>query len=375
MMDAYNERLLQVYSELLEMPPNERTSYLEQLESDEAPLVQQLRTMLSSDQDEGKFDALIDDFDANTPQEIQPNTQAEEPSLDRSTGKYEIKERLGSGGMGVVFKAFDTQLKRNVALKFLKDELTADEEAKSRHLVEAQAAAALDHPNICVIFETGETDDGKLFIAMPYYEGQTLREKISQGPLPFGEAVDYIRQAVAGLSAAHAAGIVHRDIKPANLLVTSDGTVKILDFGIAKRTEDHLTDDGSRMGTLAYMSPEQLQNEPVDQRTDVWALGMVFFELLTGSRPFQGEYEYALMYALLHEDPISLHTLKPEIPAIAEDVIGKALQKRQDDRFQRVEDILNALETGATDTSTCTTNRSGYTRGDIPSIYPGRRTD
>ena len=190
-------------------------------------------------------------------------------------GKYRIEQRIGGGGMGIVYKAFDSQLERTVALKFLRTNLTENASAKERLLIEARSAAQLDHPNICTIFEVGETPEGDLYLAMPFYEGQTLREVLEAGPLSIEKSLNYVRQIGKGLQRAHDAGIVHRDIKPANLLITPEETVKILDFGIAKRTEDHLTTDGSRLGTLAYMSPEQLQNEEVDHRTDVWALGIV----------------------------------------------------------------------------------------------------
>ena len=194
---------------------------------------------------------------------------------------YRILEKLGEGGMGVVYKAQDLRLERFVALKFLPPHIRPDQEEKVRFIREAKAASALDHPNVGTIHEIAETDDGQMFIVMAHYEGETLKEKIERGPLPVTEAVDIAAQIASGLAKAHHQHIVHRDIKPGNLLVTPDGLVKIIDFGLAKLggltkiTETHTT-----MGTMAYISPEQARGEEVDQRSDVWSLGVVLYEML-----------------------------------------------------------------------------------------------
>ena len=199
---------------------------------------------------------------------------------------YEILERLGGGGMGVVYKALDTKLNRHVALKFLPPELTRDDEARTRFIQEAQAASALDHPNICTIHEIDSTPEGQMFIAMAFCDGATLKKRIEQGPLLIDEALDIAIQVAQGLVKAHQAGIVHRDIKPANVMLTKDGFVKIVDFGIAKLLGvTGPTKVGSTLGTVAYMSPEQVAGEDVDPRTDVWALGAVLYEMLTGQLP------------------------------------------------------------------------------------------
>ena len=200
-------------------------------------------------------------------------------------GHYQIVHRLGRGGMGVVYSARDLRLERTLALKFLPAHLSADTCAKQRLRVEAQAAAALDHPNICTIHEIGETADGQLFIAMAYYRGETIEARLARGPMPPHEAIAVAIQAAQGLVKAHGHGVVHRDIKPANLMVTTEGALKILDFGIAKVPGVHRSSPGQRIGTVAYMSPEQVRGEPLDGRTDVWSLGVVLYEMLTGGAP------------------------------------------------------------------------------------------
>ena len=203
-------------------------------------------------------------------------------------GPYEIVSHLGSGGMGVVYEARDLRLKRTVAIKLLPPDLTKDDTAKQRFLQEAQAASALDHPNICTIFEINETEDGQLYLVMAHYEGETLKERIERGPLQLDDAIDIATQVGTGLAEAHGAGIVHRDIKPANLLVTKGGVVKILDFGLAKLAgAEGVTQTGTTVGTVAYMSPEQARGQEVDHRTDIWSLGVVLYEMLGERRRFR----------------------------------------------------------------------------------------
>ncbi len=256
---------------------------------------------------------------------------------------YRIIEKLGEGGMGVVYKAEDTKLKRTVALKFLPPELTRDEEAKERFIREAQAASALDHPNICTIYEINETEDGQMFIAMAFYKGETLKIKIARGPLPVEEAVDIAIQTSRGLAKAHEEGIVHRDIKPANIMVTDEGVVKILDFGLAKIAASMLTKEGTTLGTVAYMSPEQARGETVDHRTDIWSLGAVMYELLTGQRSSRGEYEQAVMYSIMNVDPEPITNLQSDVPAELELVVFKSLKKEPAERYQHIKDILQEL--------------------------------
>ena len=256
-------------------------------------------------------------------------------------GPYAIVSQLGSGGMGVVYLATDPRLKRTVAIKLLPPDLTRDETAKQRFLQEAQAASALDHPNICTIFEINETDDGQLYLVMAHYEGETLKERIAQGPLALDDAVDIATQVGQGLAEAHGASIVHRDIKPANLLVTKTGVVKILDFGLAKLAgSEGMTQTGTTVGTVAYMSPEQARGQEVDHRTDIWSLGVVLYEMLAGGAPFQGENLLSISNAILEQEQRSLSGSSSS----AQSVIAQALHKDRTRRFQAVADLVGELQ-------------------------------
>ncbi len=247
--------------------------------------------------------------------------------------------------MGVVYKAEDTTLDRPVALKFLADQLLNEEEAKQRFLREAKAAAALHHPNVCPVHEIAEAD-GKTFLAMAFLKGETLEDRIAQGPLPIKVALDIARQVAEGLQAAHAEGIVHRDIKPANIIVSPDGRPTIMDFGLARLTEaSRLTKVDTAMGTVAYMSPEQAQGMEVDHRSDVWALGCVLYEMVSGQRTFKGQYDQALLYEIVHEEPEPLTGVRAGVPMELEFIAGKCLAKDASDRYQSAKEIGVDLRT------------------------------
>jgi serine/threonine protein kinase/predicted Zn-dependent protease len=252
---------------------------------------------------------------------------------------YEILAAVGGGAMGEVYKAKDLRLGRVVALKFLPADLARDPGARRRFLREAQAVALLDHPNVATLYEAGESEGGRAFLAMAFYEGETLQEKLACGPLPLSEAVGIARQIARGLAAAHRQNIVHRDIKPANTVVLPDGTVKLLDFGLAKLAgATTLTRLGSSPGTPVYKSPEQTRGEKVDPRSDLWALGVVLYEMVTGRLPFGGEYEQAVIYAILHEEPRPLDvdgTFPPELSA----VIARSLAKDPEARYATAEEM------------------------------------
>jgi eukaryotic-like serine/threonine-protein kinase len=284
--------------------------------------------------------------------------------------QYRILEPLGGGAMGTVYRAEDTRLRRRVALKFLPDELTRDPVAKARFLQEAQAASALDHPNICTVHEVGETEDGHLYLAMAAYDGETVKERIARSPLSVDEAVDIACQAAQGLAKAHREGIVHRDVKPANLMVTRDGMVKILDFGVAKlRGAAGINVVGSFLGTPAYMSPEQARGEEVDPRSDVFSLGVVLYEMLAGVRPFRsGEGVTSALRSLLEDKPAPLRSLRadvrPEIPAELERVVLRMLAKPPADRYPTAAEVAAEL----------TAIQKSLAVEPAPRPAPGRRT-
>jgi serine/threonine protein kinase/tetratricopeptide (TPR) repeat protein len=263
------------------------------------------------------------------------------PLIGQIVSHYRIIELLGGGGMGVVYKAEDTRLKRAVALKFLPTAFSLDLDAKARFIHEAEAASALDHPNICNVHDIDETPDGQIFICMACYEGETLKKKLEHSTLSLPDAIDIAMQVARGLQAAHEAGMVHRDVKPANIMVTAKGEAKILDFGLAKLAgQAVLTKTGSTIGTAAYVSPEQGRGEEVDQRSDIFSLGVVLYEMVTGHRPFRGEHEAAITYSLLNETPEPLARYKVDVPDELQRVIDKSLAKERGDRYQHIDEML-----------------------------------
>jgi len=259
-----------------------------------------------------------------------------------SVGPYQIKDQIGVGGMGVVYQALDTRLHRQIALKFLPPHVN-NETSRERFMAEARAASQIDHPNICTVHDIGETDDGQMYIAMPYYRGETVSRRVSRGPVPVMEALDIILQVGDGLAAAHGQNIVHRDIKPANIMLTSDGGVKILDFGVAKVENVHLTSTGMSIGTLAYMSPEQLRGDPVDGRTDVWAVGVVFYEMLTGKRAFPGKSLPEILDAVLRFDLNMLSSLPADVPPLVGQILQTAIARELEERYGDIYSLLDDL--------------------------------
>lgn len=255
--------------------------------------------------------------------------------IGRTISHYKITERLGEGGMGVVYRARDLELDRFVAIKFLPPHLSGDKEARERFVHEAKAASALNHPNIAVVHEIGESDDGQIFIVMACYEAESLRERIDSGGIQSDEALDIAGQIASGLGAAHKENIVHRDLKPSNILVTGDGRAVIIDFGLAKLAgRTRLTREGTTVGTAAYTSPEQAKGEETDHRSDIFSFGCVFYELLCGSKPFSGEHEAALLYEIVHEEPGALDGCGGDIPEGCLDIINRCLKKDPAERYQ-----------------------------------------
>ncbi len=256
---------------------------------------------------------------------------------------YQVIEELGRGGMGVVYKAEDLRLKREVAIKFLPLQISANKEERQRFEIEAQAAAALNHPNIATIHSIEESG-GEIFIVMEYINGQELKKKIESGKLSIDESLNIIEQISYGLNAAHLKGIIHRDIKSSNIMITSSGQVKIMDFGLAKvRGSSQITKIGTTIGTTAYMSPEQAHGERVDQRSDIWAVGVILYEMLAGHVPYNGEFEQAIIYSIINEDPVPISKLRPEVPLKLEQVLNKLLTKDKEKRFQNVDEFIKEL--------------------------------
>jgi eukaryotic-like serine/threonine-protein kinase len=256
---------------------------------------------------------------------------------------YEIIAPLGEGGMGVVYRALDTRLKRPVALKFLNQQALESDRGKERLVLEAQAAAALDHPNICQVYEIEEAG-GHTFIAMACISGVSLRKKLASGPLALEQSLDIAVQIARGLLAAHEKGLVHRDIKPTNVIISDEGVAKIVDFGLVQRPDSSvLTTPGALVGTLTYMSPEQAAGDRVDHRTDLWSWGVVLYEMLTGVRPFRAENALGLINAICHRAPEPMHTYRDLLPPTLEQVINRALEKSADLRYQSAREILTDL--------------------------------
>ncbi len=264
--------------------------------------------------------------------------------IGKTISHYKILDLLGKGGMGVVYKARDLKLDRLVALKFLPPYLSASEPEKQRFILEAKAASALDHPHIGTIHDIDETDDHRLFIAMAHYDGGTLKDRIARGPLPIEQAIEVATQIAEALGQAHAKEIVHRDIKPANILLTDRDRVKIIDFGLAKLAgSSGLTKTHSTMGTAAYMSPEQAQGWAAGHRLDIWALGVVLYEMLTGHRPFQGEFEQVVLYAIVNDEPTPLSALRPDVPPELQALISRCMAKEMHERYQSADELETAL--------------------------------
>ena len=264
--------------------------------------------------------------------------------IGKTVSHYKILEKIGEGGMGVVYKAEDTKLKRIVALKFLPPELMRDKDAKERFIREAQAAAALDHPNICMVHEIDEAK-GQTFISMSFIEGQSLKERIAAGPMRVEDAVDTAIQISEGLKEAHEKGIVHRDIKPGNVMLTEKSKAKITDFGLAKlEWGANLTKTATIMGTVAYMSPEQARGDKVDHRTDIWSLGCVLYEMLTEKCPFKSTHDQAAIYSILKEKPVPMTEIRRDIPQKLEQVVEKCIEKDMRKRYKDMSALLDDLK-------------------------------
>ena len=343
MTGAQWKRVEELLAPALTLEPIARRDFLDRECGDDVTLRAELESLLAAHDRSGPLDRPareLGDF---------LTSAATARPAGTVVSHYEIQARLGMGGMGVVYRARDLRLGRVVALKFLPPVLSDNAQAKQRFLTEARAAAALEHVNVCTVYEIGETGEGQLFIAMAFVDGESLREMIERGPLPIGIAIDIARQVADGLECAHRHGIVHRDVKPANVMVGPNGIVKLVDFGIAKLAGSTLTVTGATPGTAAYMSPEQASGGDTDHRSDVWALGVVLFEMLTGQRPFSGLNEIAVAHAILTVTPPRLSSLRSDLPAELDAVVERALAKSRDDRLPSAAAFRDALRFTSSD--------------------------
>jgi serine/threonine protein kinase len=266
--------------------------------------------------------------------------------IGQTISHYKILEKLGEGGMGVVYKALDINLDRIIALKFLPRQTVLTQEDKARFTQEAQAAARLNHPSVAMVYQFDEADDPTSgekisFMAMEFVDGVTLTSKIEERPFRLEEVFRLACIVAEALSKAHSLGIVHRDIKSDNIMIAKDGSIKVMDFGLAAIAgRSRFTKVGTTLGTVAYMSPEQTKGEPVDRRSDIWSLGIVLYEIITGRRPFQGDYDHALMYQIVNVDPPPLTSLRSSVPTELELIMKKALQKDPESRYQHLDELL-----------------------------------
>jgi serine/threonine-protein kinase len=341
--DNHWERLEEWFEKMTGLTPEERAEQLKELATQDPALSAELGRLL-----DGRATAYFDDLEAKVVGSVAKTEsmapEAEVYSKGERINQFEILGELGRGGMGVVYRARDTVLDRDVALKFLPSRIADNASARERFIREARVVSHVDHPNICTIYDVSKSVEGRSFIVMACYEGQTLRELIDAGPVDPTTAVDLFRQIATGLSVAHENGVVHRDIKPDNLFVTASGQIKILDFGVAKALQDEsLTREGTRLGTLNYMSPEQARGLEADARSDIWSLGVVMYEILAGRRPFEAPYDQPLLNAIQNEPTpvfVSQDTVEPWLI----EVVNKCLRKDTAERYASCNALLDDLQ-------------------------------
>ncbi|MGF1669934.1 MAG: serine/threonine-protein kinase, partial [Balneolaceae bacterium] len=341
-------RMEMLIEQALELPAGQRTAFLEQECHSDPDMLHEVKSLISNRE---QADRLIDEMASDGVSEMLAGLFSEQDShagsdeqkiIGRRIGHYQILRKLGSGGMGVVYKARDTKLDRDVALKFLPSRLVTGDKEKERCRREAKAAAALNHPNICTIHNVDEYDDNP-FIVMEYIDGSTLRDVLkSEIPEP-SVVLDYAAQMADALHKAHGAGIIHRDIKPANIMITDEGLVKILDFGIAKTLQGSAA-ESTIMGSPAYMSPEQALGEEVDHRTDIWSLGVIIYEMITGKKPYHNEDERTLIYMILNGTIVPLRSHVPDIDPEIDQIIQRALQKNKEERYSSAAEMLDEVK-------------------------------
>src|SRR6266850_244449 len=345
-------RIKELFESALERPPEERYAFLDHACAGDEFLRKEVESLITAHEQTGSF---IDSPAYELGAELLTEDQAE-TLVGQGIAHYEILSPLGSGGMGEVYLAQDTRLGRKIALKLLPAHFTTDKDRLRRFEQEAHAASTLSHPNVCMIHEVGETEDDRHYIAMEYVDGVTLRQRMARGSMELDEVLDIATQIASGLATAHAVGVVHRDIKPENIMLRRDGYVKVLDFGLAKLTEQEATnvaatpgarvktDTGVVMGTSSYMSPEQARGLPVDARTDIWSLGVVIYEMVTGRPPFEGATTSDVIVSILEREPPPLAQPSSEAPAELQRIISKTLHKDREGRYQAAKDLMIDLK-------------------------------
>src|SRR5690606_12000144 len=334
------QRSRPLFDGIVELEAGQRGGRLEEIGREDPRLREAVEWLLAADD---SADAVLRDYSFGSPGESPPRaTDSHDPLgvIGRTVSHFCVTGYLAAGGMGVVYSGEDLQLGRTVALKFPLPHQHVDRAAKERFVHEARSAAALDHPNLCSVYEIGESEYG-VFLAMPLYPGETLKDRLArEGALPIKDALEIVRQVSTGLSCAHAAGIVHRDIKPGNIMLLPDGTAKVLDFGLVKIQNISLTKSQTALGTIGYIAPEQIRREPVDARADLWAVGVMLHEMLTGSPPFRGDHEMSILHAVLHEDPVRPSEVNGDLSPACDDLVGGLLQKKAAGRYPSADALL-----------------------------------
>ena len=334
------DQISAVYTQALTLPTEERDSFIKNA-CEKIPRIQTVLLELIEEESQTDFSGGLEHIIKSS-----MNTWARETEIQEGAvvSHFRVLEKIGVGGMGHVYKAQDIHLDRIVALKFLPPHLKLDQELTRRFIQEAKTASALDHPNICTIYEIGEAEPGRHFIAMAYYEGQTVKDRIMAGSLTIEKSVTYAIQLAEALQTAHEHGIIHRDVKPANVIIDKKQQIKLLDFGIAKMKTIGITKTGKTPGTIAYMSPEQIQGEDLDPRTDIWSLGVMLYEMLVGKRPFTSDADQAVIYLILNTELDFSNPVLDAVPSGLKHVLSRALQKNPDNRFDSMRHFINALQ-------------------------------
>ncbi len=362
------EEVKKIFEQALGVPQEMRVQFIEAVSAGREGLREEIESLLAAHEEAPEFfDSLARDVLPDPIKDLSGEKASSEPAetdelIGQQVSNYEILGKLGSGGMGVVYKARHVKLDRFAALKFLPSHLATDPDANARFIQEARAAYALEHKNICTIYDIGESEDQRPYIAMAFYAGNTLKELIKKGAMTQDEVLDYVSQITDGLQKAHERGVTHRDIKPANIFVTDEDVVKILDFGIAKGTSSvQMTQSGNTLGTISYMSPEQSRGESVSSATDIWSLGIVWYEMLTGIRPFEAAYPQAVIYNILNADPSAVSTLGVTAPDWVQIMINRCLSKDPTDRYQSAADLYADLYRNRRSTHSPTDSKQAVT--------------